>query len=481
MKRREFIDSSAKTLFSIGILPVFMNGKQKVCETEPEKIEPINAPFDMPQLQRPVFPDRIFDIRDYGATGDGTTKNTNAFQKCISACSVSGGGKVLVPPGKWFTGAIHLKSNVNLCMQSGAEIHFSDKPDDYLPVVFTRWAGFELMNYSPLIYAENCRNIAVTGEGKLFGHGNSWWNWKQREDGAQGIGEKIHREMVLKNIPPTERIFGIPEIGLRPQFINPVRCTNVLLEGFTIEQPGPFWTIHFYSCENVIARKLTLHTKGGPNNDGINLDSTRNALIEHCVIDAEDDTVCLKSGINEDGWRVGKPTENVVVRHVTSLQGHGGMVIGSEMSGDIRNVLAHDCFFDGTDRGIRLKSNSSRGGRVENIWYSNIRMRNIQLEAININSDYASWLADKNGKAHPVFRNLNFENITCENALVAASVTGKMERPIENLMIKNLSVKAEKGLSFRWVDGLKFVNLKAEIANEKPTQIADCTHVEFKN
>jgi polygalacturonase len=480
MKRRKFIDSSAKTLFSLGILPVFMNGKQKVAETGPEKIEPINAPFDMPQLQRPVFPDRIFDIRDYGATGDGTTKNTNAFQKCISACFVSGGGKVLVPPGKWFTGAIHLKSNVNLHLQTGAEIHFSDKPDDYLPVVFTRWAGFELMNYSPLIYAFNCENIAVTGEGKLFGHGNSWWIWKQREDGTQGIGEKIHREMVLKNIPPAERIFGIPEIGLRPQFINPVRCTNVLLEGFTIEQPGPFWTIHFYSCENVIVRKLTLHTKGGPNNDGINLDSTRNALIEHCVIDAEDDTICLKSGINEDGWRVGKPTENVVVRHVTSLQGHGGIVIGSEMSGDIRNVLAHDCFFDGTDRGIRLKSNSSRGGRVENIWYSNIRMRNIQLEAININTDYASWLADKNGKAHPVFRNLNFENITCENALVAASVTGKMERPIENLMIKNLSVNAEKGLSFLWVDGLKFVNLKAEIASGEPTQILDCTHVEFK-
>jgi polygalacturonase len=198
------------------------------------------------------------------------------------------------------------------------------------------------------------------------------------------------------------------------------------------------------------------------------------------VIDAEDDTVCLKSGINEDGWRVGKPTENVVVRHVTSLKGHGGIVIGSETSGDIRNVLAHDCFFDGTDRGIRLKSNSSRGGRVENIWYSNIRMRDIQLEAININTDYASWLADKNGKAHPVFRNLNFENITCENALVATSVTGKIEQPIENLVIKNLSVKAEKGLTFRWVKGLKFHNLKTEIASGEPPQILDCTHVEFK-
>ena len=302
----------------------------------PAQIERIQAPFKMPKLKRPVFKNQTFNISDYGAKPDGTTKNTGAFKKAIDACSAAAGGKVLVPKGKWFTGPIHLKSNVNLHFEEGAELHFSDDPDDYLPVVFTRWAGFELMNYSPLIYARDCENIAITGPGKLYGHGKAWWGWKGRDDKVARI---IYETQVLKNVPPEKRIHGTPESALRPQFFNPVNCKNVLFEGFTVAAPGPFWTFDILYCENVIVRGLRLHTVGGPNTDGININSTRNALVEYCHINAGDDCVALKSGINEDGWRVGRPTENVVIRHIKGLRSHGGIVIGSDMSGDVPQHL----------------------------------------------------------------------------------------------------------------------------------------------
>ena len=343
----------------------------------PEQIAPIEAPFQMPQLQRPVFPSRTFNILHYGANSDGTTKNTEAFRQAIAACVAGGGGKVLVPSGKWFTGAIQLKSNVNLCLQEGAEIHFSDDPADYLPVVFTRWQGVEVMNYSPLIYARDCENIAVTGPGKLFGHGSRWWAWKKQADSQR------YPNTHFKGIPPEQRIYGSSEVGLRPQFISPINCRNVLLEGFTIADPGPFWTIDPIYCENVIIRGLSIHTTGGPNTDGIDIDSTRNVLVEYCLLDVGDDGVCLKSGYNEDGWRVAKPTENVVVRNVTTLHCHGGIVIGSETSGNVRNVLAYDCLCDGSEMGIRIKSNASRGGVMENICCRDMTMRHIKKDAIH--------------------------------------------------------------------------------------------------
>ena len=301
-------------------------------------IAPIDAPFAMPQLKRPVFADRTFSIADFGAVPGGQVKNTAAFAGAIEACHQAGGGKVVVPAGKWLTGAIHLKSNVNLHMEKDAEIHFSDDPRDYLPVVFTRWAGFEVMNYSPLIYANGCRNIAVTGPGKLYGHGKNWWEWCKRLDEGGTIGPKL-QAMAASNTPAGKRVFGSPELGLRPQFISPINCRDVLLEGFAIMGSGPFWTIHFVYCENVIARGLTVHSQGGPNGDGINLDSTRNALVEHCFLDTDDDAVAIKSGINEDGRRVGKPSENIVVRHCHSKGPRWGSIsIGSDMSGGVRNV-----------------------------------------------------------------------------------------------------------------------------------------------
>ena len=442
----------------------------------PDKIAPINAPFPMSPLKRPVFPDRSFNLTDYGAKGDGTTKNTESFRNAIAACNAAGGGRVIVPPGQWFTGPIHLKSHVNLHLQEGAEIHFSHDPQDYLPVVFTRWAGFEVMNYSPLIYGNGCENIAITGPGKLYGHGNKWWDWNKRLDENNKVGPRL-QEQAVKGIPPQERIYGSPDAGLRPQFISPVNCRNVLLEGFTIAEPGPFWTIHFLYCENVIARGLTIHTKGGPNTDGINLDSTRNALVEHCLLDVGDDAVCLKSGINEDGRRVGRPTENVVVRNVVALNCHGGIVIGSETSGGVRNVLAYDCVYDGSDVGIRLKSNASRGGLVENLHYRRITMRNIKNEAIRLESNYSAWMASRNATNYPTFRNIRIKDVVCDGAGSAASVQGTSHKPIENLTLENVSIKARTGMKFDWVQGLTLRQVTSTPTTGESVSFQNCKDV----
>jgi len=489
-KRRTIND----TLFAIFITTILVQSMglaaaavgEAVAINAPAVIEKIEAPFPMPPLNRPLFKDQVFDIIQYGAKGDGKTKNTEAFIKAIEACSESGGGQVLVPKGKWLTGAIHLKSDVNLHMQEGAEIHFSDELEDYLPVVFQRWAGAEVMNYSPLIYAYDCENIAVTGPGKLYGHGHRWQKWFKSEQYEQGSMLRIYNELILKDVPVEKRVFGTtsgafgdPEHpGLRPSFISPVNCRNVLLEGFTIAGYGPYWTVHPVYCENVIIRGLSIHTVGGHNADGIDLDSSRNVLVEYCFLDTGDDALAIHTGMNEEGRRIGRPTENVVIRHLQVKRGHGGVVIGSLTSGGVRNVLAYACDFDGADKGIRLKSNKARGGVVENIWYRDIMMRRIKEEAVIINTTYASALpAGESEVSYPIFRNITLETITCESAGKAVSFDASTHAPIENVTMTDISIKARRGMNFSWVDGLKLKNVETEVSEGELIIFDNCKDV----
>ncbi|MHC4573107.1 MAG: glycosyl hydrolase family 28 protein [Planctomycetota bacterium] len=422
---------------------------------EAANIAPLNPPFRMPRLEPPTFPDRTFDIRDYGAVGDGTTLNTRAFAAAVAACAKAGGGRVLVPPGTWLTGPIHFKSDVNLHLEKGAEIRFSADFDDYLPVVFTRYEGIECYNYSPPIYANNCTNIAVTGAGKLDGQGHAWWHLaKRQKDSTKRLYE------MTRTIPVKDRIFGTLDAPLRPSFIQFVDCRNILVEGVTVGS-GPMWTIHPVYCENVIVRKVTLRTEG-PNNDGVNPDSCRNVLIEYCNFDTSDDAIAIKSGLNEDGWRVARPSENIVVRHCRFGLGtpcDGVLSIGSDMSGDVRNVFIHDCHFARTVRGIRIKSMRGRGGTVENIWIQDITTDKIGGEPILLNTFYRASTVQPFSQKPPLFRNIHINNVNCRRSRNALTIRGLPEQPIENVTVENLSVSAERGLTCSDARGIKLVNV----------------------
>jgi len=424
-------------------------------DAAPSQIAPIRAPFDMPQLSRPAFPDRVFNVTDHGAVGDGRTKNTQAIATAIEACAKAGGGVVLLPKGTWLTGAIHLKSNVNLHLSQGATLRFSDNPTDYLPVVFTRWAGFECYNYSPLIYACDCENIAITGPGTIDGNGSPWWPWVKRQ---ADTAMRMYREQILKDVPVAKRVYGTPEHGLRPQLISPIRCKNVLLEGFTIAKAGRFWTIDLVYCDRVIARRLHVLTTGGPNTDGLNVDSSTNVLIEHCYFNTGDDCICMKSGMNEDGWRVGKATENVVIRYNLTEKGHGGVVFGSDTSGGIRNVFFHSCIFRGTDVGIRLKSTRGRGGVVEHLWGQNIDMARVRREAIQMTTAYRAWMGTTKGKA-PTFRNMTFRDLNVSGAGQAVKLQGLPEAPIQALHLADITMTAREGLSAERTKDVRLQNV----------------------
>lgn len=436
-----------------------------------DAIAPIHAPFSMPQLQRPTFGQKVVNIRDFGAQAGGKVKNTQAFAQAIAAVAEAGGGRVVVPEGQWLTGPIHLRSNVELHLAEGSEVIFSDQFADYLPVVLQRIGGIEIYNYSPLIYARDCENVGITGPGKLNGNAQAWWPWKSKqnprvfEDGAKGV-------------PVEKRVFGTEADAVRPSFVVFLNCRNVLMEGFTIGS-GPNWTIHPIYSENIIIRRVHVLTDG-PNNDGIDPDSCRNVLIEHCVFDTGDDCVVLKSGYNEDGWRVGKPTENVVMRWCSSKQGHGGLVIGSEMSGDVRNVYMHDCYFEGTDRAVRIKSRADRGGVVENVWAENLKVKDMQREVVILNMDYG---ADRNQIANakaPKFRNIHLRNIVGDGAPVAIRITGMETSLIENVTFEDVEIRSTEGVIATHVDGLSFENVTITPQKGAAFQLTNARDVEIE-
>lgn len=433
-------------------------------------------PFDMAPIRLFAFPDRRCPIDAYGAINDGKADNTQAIASAIDDCAEGGGGTVSVPPGKWVTGPIRLKSDIRLDIEEGAEILFSQNTSDYLPIVFSRYEGMEYYNYSSLIYANGCHDIALTGKGILNGRGDAWWQWKR----WQLRSTKNLHAMGETGVRVENRRFGTQKDGLRPSFIQLINCTRIQLEGFTIKN-GPMWTIHPIYSDTLLVKDVTVETDG-PNNDGIVIDSSRNVLIDTVHLDTADDALVIKSGLDSDGRRVGKPSENIVIRNCSVGRGNGGVVIGSEISGDVRNVSVSHCIFDGTKRGVRMKSAPGRGGTVENIWMNDISMDHIQNEAIFLNMNYDSKNVVKTTKEFPtVFRNIFFKNIRCSGANSALSIIGSEESPIRNLSFSNIWIRSKSGVDARAVENVRFDHMDVRTENTPAIYLSDAKQIYFSH
>ncbi len=416
-------------------------------------------PRILSRIRPPRFPDRAFEIRRYGAVGDGHTDCTEAFRRAIEACHQAGGGRVVVPAGTFLTGAIHLLSRVNLHLVEGATIRFSRDPRNY-PLVFTRYEGIELMNFSPFVYAFAQEDIAITGPGTLDGQADSdhWWNWV----GAPRFGwrpgmpnlakdrERLH-ELGAKGTPVKDRVFGLGHY-LRPNFVQPYRCRNVLIEGITILN-SPMWNLHPTLSENVIVRGVTVRSSG-PNTDGCDPESCRDVLIENCVFETGDDCIAIKSGRDNDGRRLHAPTENVVIRGCRMLRGHGGVTVGSEISGGVRGIYAERCRMAGPELydAVRLKNNTMRGGRLERIYARDIRAEQVSNAGLSIDDSYGHGAG---GTFVPVVRDVELRNVQVGRARYALDLRGLPSAPIENVRLIDCDFPhADHPSVVQYVDGL---------------------------
>lgn len=416
------------------------------------------------RVKPPQFPDRDFDIAKYGAIPGGNA--SEAIRKAIDACSLAGGGRVVVPRGVYSTGPITLQSNVNLHVSEGATLKFSRDPKDY-PNVFTRWEGVECMNYSPLIYAFEQSNIAVTGKGTLDGQSDRehWWAWKGNAAWktagfpTQDDDRKNLFDMAARNVPVSERIFGAGHY-LRPQFLQPYRSKNILIEGVTVLN-SPMWEIHPVLCQNVTVRDVSINSHG-PNNDGCDPESCRDVLVQGCTFDTGDDCIAVKSGRNHDGRRLHTPTENLVIENCTMKDGHGGVSLGSESSGGIRNVVIRDCKMSSPNLqwALRIKTNSYRGGVTEDIAFHNITVGEVARDVIQLDYYYEEA---QGGPYHPMFRNIDIGEVTSRKATYALNMRGYASDPIFDVRVSHCKFdNAAKGNLIENVKGLKvdevFVN-----------------------
>lgn len=421
-------------------------------------------PTILEHIRPPRFPDRTFDIAKFGAKG-GAADTTESFRRAIDECSKAGGGKVTVPTGEFLTGPIHLKSNVELHVPSGATLRFIRDPQRYLPVVFSRWEGIECMNYSPFIYAFGQENIAITGQGVLDGQADCehWWPWKARTncgwkkgDPSQAAARDRLIDMAEKDVPVEKRVFG-EGAYLRPQFIQTYKCNNVLIDGVTIKN-SPMWEIHPVLCRNVTVRNVKIASLG-PNNDGCNPESSKDVLIDSCEFVTGDDCIAIKSGRNRDGRRINIPSENIVVRNCTMKDGHGGVTIGSEISGGVRNVIADHCRMDSPhlDRMLRLKTNSVRGGVLEHIYMRNIEAGQVAGAAIDIDFNYEEG---NTGSFKPTVRDIEVRDSKCGKSRYAWTLVGYPEAPIADVRFVNCTFDGvEQSYIEKNVNGLTLTNV----------------------
>ncbi len=447
-------------------------------------------PFAMPEIKLPGFPDRTVSIADHGAIADGQTLNTRAFAEAIHACAAAGGGTVLVPPGIWRTGPVKMESNINLHVMQGAVVLFSNRFEDY--ALIQRPDSSQYSCASP-IYGFNLENIAITGKGILDGWGEAWrpvkiekltaaqWKTLTSTGGVVTSDGKIwwpskkamNGEAYLAALAASKRKLTPADYAgareyLRPDMLLLVRCKRILLDGPTF-QNSPKFTVHPVQCEDLVVREINVRNPWyGQNADGIDIGSCRNVLVYRATVDAGDDAICLKPGNVEKGAIREAACENIVIADCTVYHGHGGFVIGSETYGGARNVCVKNCFFSGTDVGLRFKSARGRGGLIERIFIDNIRMKDIANEAILFDTFYESGSPESNAQSltperrkketitdqTPRFRDFQIQNIVCSGAARAILVMGLPELTVQNIKMTNLVIEAAKGALLLDADGI---------------------------
>ena len=399
------------------------------------------------------------NVLKFGVKNDSSKLATEGIKKAIATAVKQGGGTIYFPAGKYKTGPIELKSNITIFIDAGAELHFTDDFDAYLPMVPSRWEGTDVINFSPLFYAYKAENIAIKGRGLIDGHGKKWWAYSEVHvkniptSKWQEEFKRLNKDVLAPDLP------GWIEKGfLRPPFIQPMFCKNVQIEGITIKN-SPFWTVNPEFCDNVTIHGVTIENPHSPNTDGINPESCSNVHISNCHISVGDDCITIKSGKDRSGRKRHIPAENYTITNCTMLSGHGGVVIGSEMSGGVKKIVISNCIFDGTDRGIRIKTARGRGGVVEDIRVDNIVMKNIKEQAIVLDMQYAKTTVEPISERTPIFRNIHFSNITAQGNQ-AGYLNGLEELPIEDISFQDLNFDTQSGFVIKNSKNIQFDNVR---------------------
>jgi polygalacturonase len=460
----------ALPLGAVSALATSVQGCQQSPEMAADPHAKLHAMADavIASIKRTEFPARDFLLTDFHPA-DGNVVTT-AIAAAIAACHQAGGGRVVIPAGLWHTGAIHLKSNVNLHLEKNAVLQFSTDPAAYLPYVFTRWEGVELFGYSPLIYAFEQENIAITGEGILEGSGSptAWWPWKGKWKHTPwpldaNVDQSQTRDplfaMAQAGIPVSERVFE--RNWLRPPFIQPYRCRRVLVEGVTIRN-SPFWLLNPVLCTDVVVHKVNF-VSHGPNSDGCDPESCNRVLISDCLFDTGDDCIALKSGRNNDGRRLATPVQNVVIQDCVMKAGHGGVVLGSEISGGAHHIFARRLRMSSPDleRGLRIKTNSLRGGVIDTVLFSDIQIGQVK-DAIVINFYYEEGDA---GDHLPQVGNIFISQVQIKQAERLFEIRGLPRAPVGRVQLQQVQVgQAKIGV----VSGAPQLTLQQVVLQGKP-------------
>lgn len=443
----------------------------------------------LPPVATPVFPNTTLNLTDFGAVGDGVTLNTEAFSNAIASLAEEGGGELIVPPGFWLTGPIQLRSNINLHLERGALIKFSGDYHLY-PLRIMDLKGEKEVTSTPPLLGENLENVGITGDGIIDGSGEAWRPMKKDKETADDWNALVKSGGVVSEKgdtwwPSADAMAGDKAVDAlqksnivdlaayepyhqhqRPKMICLVNCKKVLLQGVTYENP-PNWTVNPALCEDVSILNVNIHNSyAAQNSDALDLESCTRAIIKDSTFDAGDDGICIKSGRDETGRKRGMPTRDILVKDCTVYHAHGGFVVGSEMSGGVRNIHVDNCTFIGTDVGLRFKSARGRGGVVEKIYISNIRMINILTDAINFSMFYTVKVKGITNnvvsEGTPKFQDIHVDNLVCRGAHSAIVLNGLQEMPIHNIDFNNVSITSDRGVFLTDADGIHFQNVHVE-------------------